>query len=369
MIISKKAFRGLIALILIVIVVAAAWFAGWQITGKMNPAEWVTKQPEKDPTEEIVVLDGVVYGSDGEVVDFTDELKTISPRTVAFYSTSLRATGNYLVETSEITLTAKIKPDNADDKRVTWTSTNPEAVSVTASDEDSRIAVVKYIQDFTEQVIIRATSVDNPEAYAETTVDCIVPVENVKCRFMNSDGAGTNIFQLGSTYSCVVGSSTSGGSVKGTYEISEGIFYSNQSAYTSHYSSSNPLKKASVVLNMGLMFSFSGNVFTLPSTPSAVFNVISVLTAYEFSQDEISLAVEEYDNIFKNVCHSSTNFPAFYRPEIKFNYMYNGVLVNSGTASVSGNLLCDVSNIWTSVEDITVSGGGAVLMPSETVTE
>lgn len=47
---SKRSFRFFIALVIIVVLLAAAWVAGWQITGELNPVNWV-KQEQSDDTE------------------------------------------------------------------------------------------------------------------------------------------------------------------------------------------------------------------------------------------------------------------------------------------------------------------------------
>lgn len=67
-------------------------------------------------------------------------------------------------------LTAKVEPENATNKEITWSSSNPEAVSV---DDNGKVSVEGYI---TEQVTITASSKSNPEVKDEWTFAIYEPI-------------------------------------------------------------------------------------------------------------------------------------------------------------------------------------------------
>ena len=83
-----------------------------------------------------------------------------------------------------VTIQATIKPDNATNKNVSWSVdfVNPNSdwakgkdvgdyVAITPQSEGSNIATVECLQPFGEQIKITVTSLSNPNAKAESTVD------------------------------------------------------------------------------------------------------------------------------------------------------------------------------------------------------
>lgn len=70
-----------------------------------------------------------------------------------------------------ITVKAIITPSNATNKGVTWTSSNPDAVTVTQSETDQLTATLTCLSDFDEKVTITVASKENPNIKATCVVD------------------------------------------------------------------------------------------------------------------------------------------------------------------------------------------------------
>ena len=92
-----------------------------------------------------------------------------------------------------VTLTATVLPENATDKTVDWAVAfvNPSSewasgktvtdyVTVTPSSDGAATATVQCMEDFGAQIVVTATSRDNPEATAQCTVDFAKRIEDIK---------------------------------------------------------------------------------------------------------------------------------------------------------------------------------------------
>lgn len=91
------------------------------------------------------------------------------PRGIMF--TSSTTTSNK----PSVTVRATVSPDNADDKRVIWSSSNANSVTVTADEDDCLTATITCLDTLVDgQVYITCTSVDNPDAKAVCTIDYLI---------------------------------------------------------------------------------------------------------------------------------------------------------------------------------------------------
>lgn len=52
---TKKAFRGFIAVLIVVVLLAVGWLIGWGITGNLNPVDWGKNQTQPEKENETVV--------------------------------------------------------------------------------------------------------------------------------------------------------------------------------------------------------------------------------------------------------------------------------------------------------------------------
>lgn len=135
---------------------------------------------------------GVIIGeSEGENMEVKS--MRIAPENYAAYGVSAMAETAY-------TLTATVIPDNeAENTGIAWSvawanaasewatdKTVTEYVTITPQGETaalSKKATVECLQEFAEQIIITATSVDNGEAFATCTVDYAQKIKGITLKF------------------------------------------------------------------------------------------------------------------------------------------------------------------------------------------
>ena len=127
------------------------------------------------PDDNLVVIDKGNMVVDGNGNELKAGKVYSMPRNLMFYSSTNSPTS--------VTVKAMIKPSNADDKRVTWTSSNDNIVSVQPSATDTLTATITLNGNLVDgNEIITCRSVDNPDAYAECVIDQIVGGSNVEFR-------------------------------------------------------------------------------------------------------------------------------------------------------------------------------------------
>lgn len=118
-----------------------------------------------------------------------------------------------LVETA-YTLTAKVTPEDAADKAVDWSIdfVNPSStwsvgkkvedyVTVTPTSNGALTAVVENVAAFGEQIVVKATSRDNADAFATCTVEYLQRIEGSKFQldrkeFNSEIGVSVQTYQL-----------------------------------------------------------------------------------------------------------------------------------------------------------------------------
>lgn len=183
---SKKALYSFVALILAAALVIAcgvgsSWFTNWNIKTWFNSWGQSQKQPDnpddKDDTET------------ERLSNF--KLTTDSDNEVMLLSASLMSAPAAKAEDSYY-LTATINPIYADVQTVEWSvmfingssewasgKQVTDYVTVTADETNGLNARVDCKAPFGEQIKIRVTSTDNPEAYAECICDYVKRVKNI----------------------------------------------------------------------------------------------------------------------------------------------------------------------------------------------
>lgn len=180
---SKSTFYGFISFILVVVLLAGAWGIGWKITGKINPAEWGQSQKQPDNPDD---------KDDTETERLSNfKLTTDSDNEVMLLSAALMSAPAAKAEDSYY-LTATINPIYADVQTVEWSvmfingssewasgKQVTDYVTVTAGETNGLNARVDCKAPFGEQIKIRVTSTDNPEAYAECICDYVKRVKNI----------------------------------------------------------------------------------------------------------------------------------------------------------------------------------------------
>lgn len=134
------------------------------------------------------------------------------PMPTAMTFRSAAALDGKAAEYDSVTLTATVKPDNADNKTVDWSVSfvNPSSswasgktvtdyVTVTPTADGSTTATVQCLKDFGEQIKITVTSRDNADATASCTVDFAKRIENMTVNLSSDTSDNTASFDMDST--------------------------------------------------------------------------------------------------------------------------------------------------------------------------
>lgn len=127
-----------------------------------NPLKW---GKDKNVSVDAIGVDENVIAIDsdgneliaGEVYDFPAGIMFMTSETTT---------------TPSVTVKAIIKPENADDKRVIWTTSNPDVVTVTPDTVNPLIATITCLNGLTFGVeYVTCASVENPAARATCQID------------------------------------------------------------------------------------------------------------------------------------------------------------------------------------------------------
>ena len=156
-----------IALLLAVAYVITSLALGMQ----WNPLKW--GKDKNVPVDAIGVDENVIaIDSDGneliagEVYNFPAGIMFMTSKTTT---------------TPSVTVKAIIKPENADDKRLTWTTSNPDVVTVTPDTVNPLIATITCLNGLTFGVeYVTCTSVENPAARATCQIDYLARGSDVE---------------------------------------------------------------------------------------------------------------------------------------------------------------------------------------------
>ncbi len=189
----KSTLNGILSFLLSVVLaggVCACGYASRDNNGKWfankNLSTWhwsdnaTDNSDDKDNNTSEDFTGAVVDCADGNGINL---LSSVLPRS-AYSENGISETAD-----SAYTLTAVVTPENANDKRIAWSAAFADSssewaknrsvtdyVTVEPSTAYSSTAIVTCLQDFGEQIIVTARSVDNSNAYANCTVDFVKPL-------------------------------------------------------------------------------------------------------------------------------------------------------------------------------------------------
>lgn len=164
---------------------------------------------------------------------------------------------------STTTLTATIAPEEATNKSVDWeiAFVNPDSawatgktvtdyVTLTPASDGALTATVNCLQPFGEQIMIKVTSRDNPDASATCTVDYLQKVSNVSLRFgekqVNLGGDTNFVWEINEN------GAGEGGAAVVNYDVSE--VYTIAGNYTYTISTGLTLINRALKLNGKMLF-------------------------------------------------------------------------------------------------------------------
>lgn len=188
---SNKVWTGILAVLLVLVIAGTAALVGVLSDGFTNWDKFKPDEEQTEQTEETANGGAVVGGSTENGVSLMSA--RIATSDYADYGVSALAETAYA-------LTATVLPDNeAENTGIDWSvawanaesewasgKTVTDYVTITPQGDTaalSKKATVECLQEFAEQIIITATSVDNGEASATCTVDYAQKIENITLKF------------------------------------------------------------------------------------------------------------------------------------------------------------------------------------------
>ncbi len=164
---SRRTLRFILGFAVIVVLLAAAWFTGWKITGKMNPLDW-TKQAETEQGGGDDSDNGGNVEASNFVLGNVDESNGVSLMT-----TRAVAENSIIVE-------AIITPDNTTETDFHWSlrwkdgaahGECADFVELTVLDSSAKRVKLTCLGKFLYTVELVCTSVETPSVYGVATVD------------------------------------------------------------------------------------------------------------------------------------------------------------------------------------------------------
>lgn len=151
----------------VIVLLGIAYLITSLVLGCWNPIKW----REKDTTTPVgaIEIDDNTVAVDNDGNQLNENQVYAMPRNIMFMATKTASS-----RTSSVNIRATITPENADDKRVTWSSSDTASVIVTPNEDDPLTATVTCLRVFDYAVNVTCTSIENPEAKAVCRVDYLV---------------------------------------------------------------------------------------------------------------------------------------------------------------------------------------------------
>lgn len=121
------------------------------------------------------------------------------PSSLTFVAAARSGEETIFSDSTSVTLTATITPANADNKAVTWESSNTSEVRVTPSASDPLTATVTLLGHLVDGVeTVTCRSVDNPSAYATCQINYLIQGNDIE--FEGEIVGGETELTFGETY-------------------------------------------------------------------------------------------------------------------------------------------------------------------------
>ena len=243
-----------------------------------------------------------------------------------------------------VTLSATVLPETATDKSVDWSvafidaesdwatgKTVTDYVTVTPASDGAATATVQCLEDFGEQIVVTATSRDNPEAAAQCTVDFVKRISGMT--FTPSDlVVPTSGYEFDVQYTDYTLDSEVTVTVSNYMKLTDGFknaITTKFSQLTTKYrfntdwwfSSSGAMIKGD--LEAGTL-TFSG----IPKTPAGCFTYPDD----EYDSDQISEMCGYIDSAFRSAVSSYSDVQATF--DVTYTVRYGEETYMSGTKTV-----------------------------------
>ncbi len=311
------------------------WFNEW---GKSAEANDPANESGADSEQDFVAVDnngnpikpGRVYTMPksltfvNEITESTGTARTASERATA-------------TENNYITLRAKITPENADDQRVTWESSDPEVVSVTVDDPaEPHYATITRERNLYEEITVTCRSVENPEIAATCKIGQLIVGDILE--LSGSLSTDKSEISFGETYDRHVafGSSTPG--------VGTTIGEASEISCTLELTRGFRQELEKQLANLGV----TSNPFPFISRTQSQ---ITLRTPYEDYSAENTVNADMFNRAFKLAVknYTDTQVLIYFRAQYTFQGKEYGYYT-----SEKREYNFDVSNIWVPVTDIEI---------------
>lgn len=318
----------------------------------------VQKQAEMQPDNAII--------SDGDSEGMTIKRQRIARADYETYGVSPQA------ETAHI-LTATILPNNADNRGVDWSMSWANAESDWAKSKavgdyatlapSGLTCTVSFLQDFGEQIIITATSQDNPAAKATCTADYVQRITGLTINMPDIASEATSF-----TYSVEYSAYTLAAEVSINTSATIKLTTAFQNKFEEISNSHSPRVSLVNTYANGVNSSFNGSTGTINlNIPQDMFDegcwfFASGLTGYFYCVDRNDMRDEGFAegdiiDCFRQTVNAVSGAQATF--DITYFTVYNGQTYSNGTKTVECRF--DGQALHIPVETLTLDIGSIIV--------
>ena len=327
---------------IVAILIAAIIGIGFITSGfrQWNPKQWFVGKPSDEASARtengLVAVDN--NGNEmqlGKVYTMPAGFTFVTAKTAS--GGKARASDIVTTENNSIIVRARITPENADDQRVTWESSDPSTVSVTVSDPDEpHFATITRERNLYEEIIITCRSVENPEIAATCKIGQLIVGDILE--LSGSLTTESREISFGETYDRHVafGSSTPG--------VGTTIGEASEISCTLELTRGFQQELEKQLANLGV----TSNPFPFISRTQSQ---ITLRTPYEDYSAENTVNADMFNRAFKLAVKNYTDSQVlvYFRAQYTFQGKEYGYYT-----SEKREYKFDVSNIWIPVTDIEI---------------
>ena len=329
----KRVIAGVSALAIIV----GAAVGGWAIN------EYVIKDDQFTITDQI-------DGDNGGMIIDEGEGSGIKLMTTKIAAADFEEYGISPMAETAYTITVTPDPVDAMDT-YTWTSSNSSAVSVSTTN-GGKSCTATCLQPFGEQITLTCKSEQNPDVYAEVTVDYVKRLSSVTLSVNPSSikfGTSATSHTVTATPVWGVGTITPSNFTVSGGQITQNIF-------TENFEGGNEI--AGIRQAVQIPFSFTGITFSISTPYDAFVSYSFVVAAGSAIKPNLNYTEEKLKNDFNNDFLSGANSSSSDGTlTINYSYSYGDVVSESNSTSINvefdvSGLVINAVNISTNIENI-----------------
>ena len=318
--------------------------------------------PELTPGEYAAIDENGNLMREGVIYTMPESLVFIGDNTIQTKAGARAATAAEKLNVGKsVTVTATVTPDNATDKRVTWSSDNP-GVNVAPLSEGSNIAVVTLVSNaatvFSESAAtITCKSVSNPAKLSICSVSRLATTDEIE---FIADGANCPALSYNDDFTPTARIELKGGisavRVGEVANISVSIIPANTAEFI------NCINAQLNVENINFDFSDYATFEAAPEF-NGIYDAVLILSPYDMFCGDSSVNCDKFNNAFLRACKDTYNGLSFpVEVYVNADYIFNGVKFGSFTQKIYYNRI-DFDALWVEVGGVQIGGGDIVVTP------